>query len=381
MFKKFIVISMVMLFAISQPVFASEQRDVGHLNDIARTENGVFVAVGEGGTILKSADGHKWNEVKTSQKENINAVVSNKSVFYAVGDKGIILRSMDGAKWSKVNYTVKLKVSDLVDKRYIANVRKQDRDMILTNTDMMLSDVIWTGKQYVAIGRIEKKNSLDIYHTFRIIAQSTDGVSWKIRTLNVTNFTSSKVDAKRGTADLNAIYWNGDRYVVIGDDLIFTSKDLNQWTSVSIVQGDIRDAIYHENQWIAVGWDGNLSNSKGVIYTSKDGVSWSSQEKKMFEAKPFNSIVWTGDRYLVSGKYGLIMYSKDALNWEFSPSIDQIYEKFTFNIWNFHLEKGIYTDVKRIYADKGIVLGIGYFGTILTSKDQLTWESVFPNNQ
>ncbi len=75
------------------------------------------------------------------------------------------------------------------------------------------------------------------------------------------------------------------------------------------------------------------------------------------------------------------MYSNDAINWEFSPTIDRIYEKFTFDPLSFHIEKGIYTDVKRVYADKDIVLGIGYFGTILTSKDQLTWESVFPNNE
>ncbi|WP_018757664.1 WD40/YVTN/BNR-like repeat-containing protein [Paenibacillus terrigena] len=282
MFKKFIVISMVMLFANSQSVFASssENGDVGNLHDITRADNGVFIAVGESGTIVKSVDGEKWEKVNINQKENINAVVSNNSAFYAVGDKGTILRSVGGDKWENVKFKVNLTLKDMVNKRYIANYSKKDLSLTITNANVSLRDIIWTGKQYVAIGKIIKPDAENRNYVYQIIVHSTDGVNWKLRKFEVTNLTSNKADASRSNADLNAIYWNGDRYVVTGDDLIFTSKDLNQWTSSSNIQGDIRDLIYREKQWITVGWDGRFSEPKGVIYTSKDGMNWSSVEQK-----------------------------------------------------------------------------------------------------
>lgn len=55
--------------------------------------DGLFVAVGEDGTILTSTDGVNWTERTSGTRAWINNVTYGNGTFVAVGDHGTILTS------------------------------------------------------------------------------------------------------------------------------------------------------------------------------------------------------------------------------------------------------------------------------------------------
>jgi hypothetical protein len=61
--------------------------------------NGLFVAVGEGGTILTSRDGVSWTQ-RTSGDNLLLGVTYGNGLFVAVGGGGAILTSRDGVSWT-----------------------------------------------------------------------------------------------------------------------------------------------------------------------------------------------------------------------------------------------------------------------------------------
>ncbi len=62
--------------------------------------NFVFVAVGKGGTILRSTDGLNWQQVGSiPTSSNLNAISVAGATFVAVGDGGVVLLSADGLNW------------------------------------------------------------------------------------------------------------------------------------------------------------------------------------------------------------------------------------------------------------------------------------------
>ncbi len=61
----------------------------------------LFVAVGKGGSILRSTDGVNWQQVNgVPTTSNLNSVAVSGSIFVAVGDGGVVLTSGDGLNWT-----------------------------------------------------------------------------------------------------------------------------------------------------------------------------------------------------------------------------------------------------------------------------------------
>ena len=62
--------------------------------------NGIFVAVGDWGTILTSRDGVKWTQQHSGTDEDLQGVAYGNGTFVVVGRYGGILTSQDGATWT-----------------------------------------------------------------------------------------------------------------------------------------------------------------------------------------------------------------------------------------------------------------------------------------
>jgi len=76
------------------------------LYSVANDGNGTFIAVGGGGTILKSINaGSSWTTV-ASGTNYLTAVTYGNGMFVAVGDYGSVFYSTTGTTWSKANYTI-----------------------------------------------------------------------------------------------------------------------------------------------------------------------------------------------------------------------------------------------------------------------------------
>ena len=63
--------------------------------------NGVFVAVGSYGVILRSEDSHTWTVERSGTQDSLLAVVRVGDQFAAVGDGGTLLTSPDGHVWTR----------------------------------------------------------------------------------------------------------------------------------------------------------------------------------------------------------------------------------------------------------------------------------------
>ena len=102
--------------------------------------NGLWVAVGEGGTILTSIDGISWIKQTSNTTERLYGISYNNGIWVVVGSRGVILTSSNGTSWTKR----------------------------VSNTTKYLTNITYGNGVWVAIG-----------HT--TIVTSNNGISWTLR--------------------------------------------------------------------------------------------------------------------------------------------------------------------------------------------------------
>jgi len=61
--------------------------------------NGLYVAVGQNGTVLTSSDGFNWTVQATETLSTLFSIAYGNGMFVAVGGEGTILTSNDGVNW------------------------------------------------------------------------------------------------------------------------------------------------------------------------------------------------------------------------------------------------------------------------------------------
>ena len=97
----------------------------GALNDVL-WNGSAFVAVGDNGVALSSADGVSWRQADTGTPETLYGVAWNGSHFTAVGTGGARVESEDGVAWTAVD----------------------------TGTSNDLYSVRWSGGRLLALGQV-----------------------------------------------------------------------------------------------------------------------------------------------------------------------------------------------------------------------------------
>ena len=65
--------------------------------------NGVFIVVGDNGSIVTSYDGINWNEVNSNTTESLTAVTFTNNRWIIVGNNATILRSDDAVNWDNIS--------------------------------------------------------------------------------------------------------------------------------------------------------------------------------------------------------------------------------------------------------------------------------------
>src|ERR1017187_3903971 len=86
-------------FADSFDVLTARFSGVSQSLHAAAFGNGVYVAVGDGGTILASRDSVTWIPQVSGITNRLNGVKCGMNGFVAVGDASTILTSTDGFMW------------------------------------------------------------------------------------------------------------------------------------------------------------------------------------------------------------------------------------------------------------------------------------------
>jgi hypothetical protein len=65
--------------------------------------NGIFVAVGDIGTIITSPEGEIWTIRNSGTSDHLRGIGFGNNIFVAVGFNGTILTSPNGVTWTKRN--------------------------------------------------------------------------------------------------------------------------------------------------------------------------------------------------------------------------------------------------------------------------------------
>ena len=264
---------------------------------------GVYVAVGEAGTLLASSDSVTWSQRASGTTNRLNGVKYGSNGFVAVGDAATILTSLDGLTWHPC---VSPASNSLAAVTYGAGryVSVGSSGMLVTSTNGVNWSSLNTGAPYNFNGVDYVQ---DINHIFVLVGDSgtimtsTDGLAWTLR----FSGTFSRLHAVSLTQSLN---WENFSMVAVGDSgTVETSSDGVNWTVVSAgttanLLAVANDAIMSHAPATALPHFGIVGQS-GVFLTG-NGSTWSSPASGT--PANLNGILYTRGSFLAVGDSGSV---------------------------------------------------------------------------
>jgi hypothetical protein len=224
--------------------------------------NGLFVGVGDHGTILTSVDGTNWFVQQRRVDLTLRGVAFGAGVFVAVGYGGTILSSADGTNWSYRH----------------------------SSASTFLNAVAYGNGRFVATGSGPSP-------TFMIT--STDGITWE------------RVPSVPSNVESGITFGNGI-FVAVGNFAGAISTNGFDWTiTLAFLPAKLESVSFLQGQYIAVG-DG------GLMFVSPDGLFWNTRNSGT--TRRLRGVTYGNGRYVAAGVRGTIVTSTDANTWTVANS-------------------------------------------------------------
>ena len=358
--------------------------------------NGLFAAVGAGGTVLTSSNGMNWSAPATPTSAELRAVTMGAGMFAAVGD-GVILTSADGVSWSA--RSVAGEVPSLLAVAYGDSgfVAVGANGALVTSpdgavwtvapalTNATLRGVASSGPLYVAAGDALSANGTALAFTSR------DGQLWTAHDTGLAQETLLGVAQVAGLFDLLGASGSilssstGDTWsvlvtppgtpsaplttlsslaagapglVAVGDhDAIFSSPAAwGPWT-IRYAEGccaRFSSVAFGANSFVAVGSDASGAGTR--IIASSDGAEWT--QVASLDAGTFTDLAFADSFVAVGtngdGGTGLVATSLDGL------------------VWSDVSASAALGSVQAVGAGGGLFVATGA-GAIYTSPDGTRW--------
>jgi len=229
-----------------------------------------FAAVGRDGTGIYSVDGGlSWKASRTHYTKYINGITSDgRGRFFAVGSEGAILVSEDdGASYRVVQLpgVVEKLIAIATDERGNFVIGGSEGILIYSGDDgatwKVSKNRFETNFNGVATDR--KGNWVAVGAGGFVVKSTDNGKSWK---------KVYQVEMKRHMEGI-AVDLDRGIFVAVGSQATIVSSDGgDSWKEGEIVHNKKRQyiegvAVTEEEQFIAVGWRGN-------IFRSRDGIQW-----------------------------------------------------------------------------------------------------------
>jgi hypothetical protein len=237
-------------------VFDSQRSDwtsrlsVPHpLNDVVWDEQ-VFIAVGQGGVILTSADGVDWDAQESGIGTDLYAVAADGGDIYAVGGGTVLMSTDHGKTWSSK----------------------------AAPNEGGLTEVAVNGSKVVATG-------LGPFPSPKVIISEDRGDTWQIN------------DFVAWATDL--IYQN-EMFVATTHSSVLISSDGKLWNETLVHEWDTSGWLWvtiHDGDQFFVGGD------QGTIYSSADGFNWERHPTPTADVD-YMSAAWDGSQLLFAGAVG-----------------------------------------------------------------------------
>jgi PKD repeat protein len=326
----------------------------GDIRAVAWTGDG-FLAAGQGGTAVVSADGSVWAPLDLETQEDIIAIASNRSTTVVVTADGTVLTSIDGGGWKR---------------------RPIDSD---------IRDIAWIGDRFVTAGRL--------YF-------SLDGHDWRYSQVHGSGLAARAV----GPA------WYDSRAIPVavavgdGGTIGFSRDGAEHWQLANSATGlELYGLAVKDQIVVAVG--GNPSETEAVMLVSGDAMSWDvtfeigletfydvATDGVVFIAAgvvnellggpvlrksgdgrqwggaiesitgdgwswAYTAVVWDGVRWVVGGTNATVLVSSDGAAWH--------------RLW---IEENF--DISGIASNQSVIVGVGERGQVIVSSDGETLQLV-----
>lgn len=238
---------------------------------IAANGSGIseLVDVGAGGAVFWTTDGASWTPSTSGVTSNLNAVQYQNGLFVTMGDMGTILTSPDAITWTVRTSPTANALYALIGNGSGQVVAVGENGTILVSsnstdwtaansgTGSNLYGVAFGNGRYVAVG------------ASGTMLTSTDATSWTAITPAVQGDLRS---VTYGSATATATRPAVAMFVAVGAaGALVTSADGLTWTAQAPIASGNLTGVTFGTQFIAVG-------SGGEISTSLDGLSWQPAE-------------------------------------------------------------------------------------------------------
>jgi len=280
--------------------------------------NGNFFAFGS--SLERSSDGITWSRISMNAYDDMQSVAYGNGVYVAAGRSGMIVRSSDGNNWTQVSDRGSIWFRGLAygNGHYVAVAG--DDTWSSSDGDNWTSvgplqgypnAITWANDTFVVVCALG-----DIHH-------SRDGVQWT-RLAITTNYLSD-------------IIFDGKRFIAVGDGTVLLSTNGTQWITVLLPGTNLNTIAYGEGlyvagEWIstnAVNWqrivsptpafDITYGNGKFVgvslnqAIVSDDGRTWRSYEISRQYQNDF--VVFAAGTFIAFGSYGRTATSTNGQDW------------------------------------------------------------------
>ena len=262
---------------------------------------GKFVAVGDSGKIVYSADGASWTAVNSNSIYKLNGVAYGNGKFVAVGVSETIVHSSDGINWTQ----------------------STTDGVFNLNSKIEFSDITYGGGKFVVVGE------------FGSIAYSTNGTNWTAATTPFDRSTGYDIESiaygggkfvvgvsgsSRGIAysdngtswtkvanhpftTIACIAFGGNRFVACDDaGRAAYSADGDAWTRIDDFPIHADGITYGNGRFVAGGTSG------GIVY-SADGAAWTKVADSTFGTTSIFGIAYGNNRFVAVGQGGKMAYA------------------------------------------------------------------------
>lgn len=324
-----------------------------------RYADGLWVAVGDHGSILTSTDRRTWSRQSVPSKARFLEIEHGAGLWVVIADEGEIFTSQDGQVWSQRRES-ELRLTSVAfgDGRWMAaGQAKLGGLLLLSSHDGMkwveapftekwnggygsklrYGDGLWVlrGSEYYIPNQ---GNARDVVFT------STDGLLWTRR------YTHPSDSGRLGYLG----YGNGRWIIAMGQrgetwqPMVLTSTNGLDWVPTTELPS-IDIIGFTGGQWI-----GSISREDGWhLASSTNAVDWIEQAPPLPPWR-FSAIGHGDGAWVAAGGGGLIADSPDLVTWTARSAVT-------------------YVDLSGIHYANGLWAAIGGAGTILTSRDGVNW--------
>ena len=235
--------------------------ELGGSREINELAMGGSTIVGVGAGIITGRHGTEWSWRWAPGDVNPASVIWAGSAFWAAGSNGVI-RSFDGIHW----------------------------EQMLLDSNLRLVDIVWNGSLFVAVSGDR-------------VVTSSDGHDWSIHYIG-------------GNGNLHTVGWTGSEFVAAGGGSMYLiSSDGVEWRPHPQAEDlYLTDMASNGIRLVAVGGRWEVG---GLILSTVDGVDWVEASLPEEDASSFDDVTWTGTHFVaVSRSSGDVIFtSTDGISW------------------------------------------------------------------